>query len=421
MGKHLQTATILYVENNQELLLTYAPMLASLSKKLFKAFDGNEALELYNLHSPDIVVMEMDIPLLSGIEVAYEMRRINPQQKIIFTSSYDDASHTLPALELNINAYFVKPFEKTKLELKIKQLEEQIRFEKHNTEHHVMLEQILHNQSTITIVTDFKRVKFASRSLWNLLYVKNWEQFFNFNDSILDLFVEHQNYISGRTAEHFLQQYHSSDADKRLVSIITENGPTAFFISIDTLFLSDDLLYVITLMDVTSLQASRLNALYQATYDGLTKIYNRHAFETHLERELLRVNLDERPLCMALLDIDHFKQFNDTFGHLIGDEILIQLSQEIHACIRKSDIVARWGGEEFTLLLHDTTLVQACELLERIRYTVEHLTHAVAGNITISIGVTQVTSEDTATTLFQRCDAAMYRAKIQGRNRIECS
>lgn len=419
MGDYLKTATILYVEDNEEVRLGYARTLKRYAKELYVANDGEEGLALFKTFSPDIIISDIKMPRLSGIEMAHAIKRINPKQIILFTTAYSEAEYTLPALELHIDGYLLKPIDKKSLQTKINLLSEHISLEKELYEHRSLIDHILNYQSNITLVTDFKTIKFASHSFWDILYTKTMGDFCHVYQSVLELFVEHAHYIYGNDTDSFLQRYFACKNDMRLVSIVTENGPTAFFINVDKVHHIKEELYIITLTDVTSLQASRLDALHHATYDKLTKIYNRHTFEKHFEHELSRVQRYDRPLCIALLDIDHFKRFNDTFGHLIGDEVLTLLSQTITHAIRRTDLFARWGGEEFVLLMNETELLSAITLVESIRRTVEGLHHPIAGSITISIGLTKASKHDTPQMLFERCDEALYRAKSSGRNRVE--
>lgn len=418
MGDYLKTATILYVEDNEEARLGCAKALKRYAKELFIASDGEEGLSLFKEHAPDIVISDIKMPRLSGIEMAQAIREIKPTQIVLFITAYSDPQYTLPALGLHVDGYLLKPLNKKSLESKINHISKQISLEKQMREQRLLLEQILNHQSNITIVTNFKTIKFASQSFWEMLYIKNWDTFYEIYGSFFDLFVEHKHYIYGKTSKEFLKRYHESNRDTRLVSIITANGPMAFHINLDKVKHSDEDLFIITLTDVTSLQASRLDALHHATYDKLTKIYNRHTFEGHFERELSRVKRYERPLCIALLDIDHFKKFNDTFGHLIGDEVLILLAQEISHSIRGTDIFARWGGEEFVLLMSETDLAKARKVVETIRSKIEQLKHPIAGSITISIGLTKAKLHDSYQSLFARCDQALYQAKMLGRNQV---
>lgn len=419
MSEYLKTATVLYVEDNEEVRLGYTKALSRCAKEVYTAKNGIEGLELFVKYAPDIVISDIKMPDKDGIQLAQEIRQLNSEQIILFTTAYTEAIYTIPALELGINGYLVKPVDKKKLETKINELSRQIIAEKESFEQQLMLEQILNQQSSITLVTDFKTIKFASRSFWKMLHSEEQKKNFEHDENVLRLFIEHPYYIYGKTIESFLDKYNSCDSDMRLVSIITKNGPTAFYINIDKMHDGISEFFVITLTDVSSLQASRVEAVHRATHDNLTKIYNRNAFETYLEHELLRVKRYERPLCIALLDIDRFKHVNDLFGHLAGDDMLVMLSREINLSIRSTDVFARWGGEEFVILMSETTINKAQKVAQSIRQKVENLIHPIIGSITISIGVTQVTPEDTYKTLFERCDNALYQAKINGRNRVE--
>ena len=119
-----------------------------------------------------------------------------------------------------------------------------------------------------------------------------------------------------------------------------------------------------------------------------------------------------------MFDIDHFKDFNDTYGHLIGDEVLIMLAENIDKHVRNTDTFARWGGEEFVILFPETTTEEAKIVCEKLRISIEHLSHKTAGGITASFGITQYIENDTIKTMFKRCDDALYEAKENGRNMV---
>ncbi len=417
MGQTILPVSLLLVCNtNCEQHHSSIKELRQFVQELHTANSNYDGLSLYKKHLPDIVILEIE----DGLSVASIVRQINPSQIIFFTTNTNELSLSLQALDFGANGYFVKPIDMQQLQDKILQFSKQITAKKEIYEHQKMLEEILHRQSVITLVTDFKDIKFASDSLWDLLYVKNIKDFFSFHDSILELFVEHKNYLYGKNAQEFMTAYNQCPSDMRLVSIITENGPTAFHIGVDKYTLEDDF-FVVSLADITSLQSSRLIALHQASYDKLTNIYNRHAFATHLERELSKAHRYGRNASIALIDVDHFKKCNDTYGHIVGDEILVQITTKISSIIRNSDIFARWGGEEFVLFLNETDIDKAKLALEKIRHSVEELYHPVAGRVSVSIGATQIEAKDTPSTLFERCDKALYRAKAQGRNQVMLS
>jgi diguanylate cyclase (GGDEF)-like protein len=156
-----------------------------------------------------------------------------------------------------------------------------------------------------------------------------------------------------------------------------------------------------------------------AVTDRLTQAYNRTKFEEVINLEMERSRRYGRVLSMAILDIDHFKEVNDIYGHLAGDCVLRELSYILRENIRKTDSLFRWGGEEFVIIFTETNLELAGLLAERIRRLVEIYRFEKAGNITISFGVTQYREGDSEDDIIKRADDALYRAKKRGRNRVE--
>lgn len=159
-----------------------------------------------------------------------------------------------------------------------------------------------------------------------------------------------------------------------------------------------------------------------AITDGLTRLYNLRHFYKQLEIEIDRCNRYGHSLALLLLDIDHFKKCNDTYGHLEGDKVLVRLGQIIKVCLRTMDSAYRYGGEEFTIILPETTGKEANNVAERISASVESERFSTeAGedfSITISTGVTEYFKEEQLSTFIHRADQAMYKSKAKGRNRI---
>ncbi len=159
-----------------------------------------------------------------------------------------------------------------------------------------------------------------------------------------------------------------------------------------------------------------------AITDGLTKLYNSRYFYSQIELEVDRSSRYNHPLSLQLLDIDEFKAYNDTYGHLEGDKVLIRMGKVIKACLRRMDSAYRYGGEEFTVLLPETTGQEAVMVAERIRQAIaaEIFSPSPEQNlsVTISIGVTEYVPEEDLTSLIQRADQAMYQSKELGKNRV---
>ena len=159
-----------------------------------------------------------------------------------------------------------------------------------------------------------------------------------------------------------------------------------------------------------------------AITDGLTKLYNLRHFYSQLEIEIDRCNRYGHHLALLLLDIDHFKVYNDTYGHLEGDKVLIRLGQIINSCLRTMDSAYRYGGEEFTIILPETTGDEATNVAGRLKTAVELECFLPEPGkiyaITISIGVTEYHDDEKISDFILRADKAMYKSKATGRNRI---
>jgi len=175
-------------------------------------------------------------------------------------------------------------------------------------------------------------------------------------------------------------------------------------------------------------RALRRAAMFQkaqklATIDGLTGLYNHRYFMEQLSKEFTRARRYRNWLSLIIVDIDYFKHYNDTNGHLAGDRVLKRVGRTIRQCVREMDLVARWGGEEFTLLLPEIDLQNAMVVAEKIRREIEtqrfkNERKQPHGRLTISAGVADNASHlKNPKEMFNQADAALYRAKMEGRNR----
>jgi diguanylate cyclase (GGDEF)-like protein len=161
-------------------------------------------------------------------------------------------------------------------------------------------------------------------------------------------------------------------------------------------------------------------AIHSAFIDSLTGVKNRTAFDSNFSRDVNYSHRKSSELSLIVLDIDHFKRINDSYGHIVGDNVLRQLAQCVEKTIRSSDALYRYGGEEFTIVLNGTDEAGALLLAERIRQNVEALVIESLKDlrISVSLGVAVLKQKEHAEHLFQRADDALYRAKRKGRNRV---
>lgn len=162
-------------------------------------------------------------------------------------------------------------------------------------------------------------------------------------------------------------------------------------------------------------QANLLMTFTESRTDPLTGLSNRRALDDSLESLFAMKDRYELTFSLCILDVDHFKRINDEFGHLEGDRVLQEVASLIDDCVRETDVVTRYGGEEFVILMPSTDLPGALIFAERIRESIEQRM-----KVTVSGGVAQASATDEPQTLLARADAALYRAKSRGRNCIYC-
>lgn len=176
--------------------------------------------------------------------------------------------------------------------------------------------------------------------------------------------------------------------------------------------------------DITERKQLGQRLEHEARTDFLTSLPNRRHFLEQASQELTRVRRYHNPLTLAMLDLDHFKNINDTYGHEVGDKVLVKLAEICRQTLRETDVMGRIGGEEFAILLPQTTDIQASEITERLRKTIAATTISVENGMppvhfTVSVGIASFDDSDTnIDMLLNRADKALYEAKRKGRNRV---
>jgi len=189
--------------------------------------------------------------------------------------------------------------------------------------------------------------------------------------------------------------------------------------------------YLLQLTNQSSITIHRANVyaevLQHATLDALTGLNNRRQFEVRIKQEVATAKRQKKPLCAMMIDVDFFKNVNDTHGHVVGDLVLKEIASVIRAELREYDIASRYGGEEFSVLLPFTKIEEAFAVAQRLRHAVESDSITVCGekgepckniNVTISIGVCEYHSGDDSEALYKNADKALYEAKHHGRNKV---
>ncbi len=288
---------------------------------------------------------------------------------------------------------------------------------------HKLLNAVLNSTDDIMFVTDFKIVSFLNRQFKIFFNIKDKDEFNKMTyGKLLNVFIPKDGYLSLKILqkdEIFLDLISRTSNEERIVCMLDSYAiPKSFNINITKIGYSPDKEYLVTLTDITKLKEKEVQIEKKAYIDGLTQVYNRNKFDDIVKEEFNKDVKYKNNLSIAIIDIDLFKNFNDKFGHLIGDEILIMLAQYINSHIRTTDTFARWGGEEFVILFPQTPKDRVEIICNKLRRGIENLSHKKAGNVTASFGVTQYIKNDTIDIMFSRCDNALYEAKENGRNKV---
>lgn len=190
---------------------------------------------------------------------------------------------------------------------------------------------------------------------------------------------------------------------KTITPMKNEEGDTEFFVGIG--------------QDITQLIKQNEDYKDKAYHDSLTGLYNRLKFDDIMQRKYREFVQRQKPFSLIMIDIDSFKNVNDTLGHEKGDKVLKELAELLRKTLRSNDLLARWGGEEFVILI-DRELSVAEKLAEKVRQAVEKKLKIENHPITISLGISQIKENDTIDTLFARVDKALYISKKEGKNRV---
>jgi diguanylate cyclase (GGDEF)-like protein/PAS domain S-box-containing protein len=179
--------------------------------------------------------------------------------------------------------------------------------------------------------------------------------------------------------------------------------------------------YVSIFRDLTTRVLEEQQFREMVRFDGLTGALTRTSGELALEKAYMQSRGSNLPMSVAMADIDHFKQVNDTWGHSSGDAVLKTVARSLIATLRANDSVIRWGGEEFLLIFSGCELAQALPLAERCRVGIQRAEHERVGQVTLSMGVGELQHGETLTQLIERVDQALYEAKRAGRNQVQIS
>lgn len=416
-----QEIKILCVDDIDENLFTIREILRSHYKSAIikTSKSAKEALGLLLGESFDVILLDVMMPDIDGFEAA-KLIKSNKKTKdipIIFVTAKKDNNTITSCFSSGGSDYISKPINKEELlaridfHLKLQNSIEKIR------ESNKFINEILDAQESMIAVVKDRMVIKANAQLMN---------FFNFQKDninpkeISKHFLKIEGYYyPGDDVECWVEDCYQKQKNDDFVGIISiedikDFSPKSFI----TKIVKIDNQYILSFTDITLLDIKLHKFRKLATYDNLTKVYNRRTFDTYLNQAIIVAKETKETFTFVILDIDHFKKVNDTYGHLMGDEVLVNLSKVVKRNIRSSDRFGRWGGEEFVLLLDKASAELSKDIIEHLRKKIEKEYFKGVGHITCSFGLTEYIEGDTVDKITKRADEALYEAKEGGRNRV---
>lgn len=281
---------------------------------------------------------------------------------------------------------------------------------------------VLDSASEIIFVSKYSRIKEANQQFFNFYSeFSTVDEFIERYPCVCDTFLEKDGFLQKEQDGEYWLDYVLKHPEKRHKAQI-KKGPKIYYfeIKVALITLYKNPLYSVIMHDITSEEEYRLKLEYLSETDTLTGVPNRLVFNRTLANEVQRAHRYQLELSMMIFDVDFFKKINDTYGHDVGDQVLITLGQEVTKLLRETDVLCRIGGEEFTVIMPETNLEKAEVTAERLRKAIETLPEdTLPTNLTVSFGVAYMTRWDNDKTLLKRADEALYKAKEKGRNRVE--
>ena len=268
------------------------------------------------------------------------------------------------------------------------------------------------------VITNGEKLLVANTKFLDFFGLETVEQAQKHVNCICEFFVRHKDYFSLESLEkdeHWIEHLYEKQESVK-VSLLDKNGEgRAFEVSVEKLDVYNA--YIVVFTDITALQNEKKLLEKLAYIDPLTNIYNRQMFNKRLKEMYSLKQRHSEDIALVMIDIDHFKQVNDMYGHDVGDKVLVKLVEIINNNIRESDVFARWGGEEFILLMPKTKLDAATQKAEELRKLIEQYKDDEIPSFTVSFGVTEIEDRDKDRSCFKRADQALYMAK-RTRNKV---
>jgi len=383
-------------------------------------FKVSSAQDYYSSNKINLVLLDATLSIDKSIEMAKEIKKYSNIPIIFITNNC--IPKYIEQFFLYGEDYIIDSFQNIELINKIDtqlnlanlkfKLDEEILFN----------DSLMESSNNILFIQDNNSIIKANNVFLKFFQVNSVLEFNQRHNCISEVFMEYENFYSKYILNNKQNWLNQLSNDKKtseykiLIMDINTFEPKAFQIDVTALNNSDK--FLVTLVDITKITMKSKKFEIQATYDSLTNVYNRNKFNKIIKKAYEKYKENNTHLSFAIFDIDFFKNVNDEYGHIVGDETLVTFAQTINNSIRDTDVFARWGGEEFTLLLPNTNILETYNIVEALRIKIENVQFKLIGQKTCSVGITQFKNNDTLKAVLERADEALYESKNTGRNKV---
>ncbi|VXD19398.1 Response regulator receiver modulated diguanylate cyclase [Planktothrix serta PCC 8927] len=469
--KKEQPGGILIIDDKLENLKVLSEILKQQGYKIRQAVNGISALRAIQSFPPDLILLDIKMPEMDGYEVCQKLKQDAQTQEIpiIFISALNEVWDKVKAFQVGGVDYISKPFQVEEVIARIetqliiqrqkRQLQAEIEYRQAQEErlkveiqHRLAKEQQLKEE--IIRRKETEEILYQSRALIQSVLNTSMDGIAAFQavrDTLTGQIIDFRCLVVNPIISQILNKDRSNLMGKIILKRLLKKIDVTLFEKFVHLVetgipLIDDIFYrgkntqgwyhfiavklgdgfSIAIRDITERKQIELDLSRWAKLDGLTGVANRHYFDQFLNQEWLRNQQEKQPISLILCDVDYFKAYNDTYGHLEGDDCLKKVAKAIEQVVqRPGNLLARYGGEEFVIILTQTNLLEALQIATEIQASIQalnipHAQSQVSDLLTISLGISSLipTKENSIQVLIKGADEALYEAKQKGRNRI---
>lgn len=409
----LKSITVLYVEDEEIVKEEVTFFCKRFIPKFHTAKNGEEGLKLFKEINPDIVITDIQMPKMNGLEM---IKKLNSHIPIIITTAYSDIDFFLQAIELNVSKFIIKPIDLKVLLDSVQECVANARLKDNLFEKNNLLKIV--NENVLISITDV-----------NGKIIRVSDAFCDFVEYSREELIgqTHRILRNKDTPDSFYKKMWSEINSGKIFKAEIKNRKKSgdiywAFLTITPVFDNNGEIVNFTAIRQDITNKKRLEKI--AIQDELTKLYNRRYFNTIIDKEIRRVKREESILCMATIDIDYFKSYNDTYGHPTGDRALLDVATVLkNAALRASDYAFRLGGEEFCILFSGNNIDESYDYINNLvkeveKLKIEHRTSTCSNFLTISAGLIVLSHDNLVDEkdIYKYADDALYEAKRVGKN-----